>query len=670
MTAGKIPNPGVPLHEAHGVGYRPEVDGLRALAVLPVILFHAGFSWIEGGYVGVDIFFVISGYLISSIIFGEYRQGRFSLVTFYERRARRILPALMLVMAVCIPFAWFTMMPSQLNGFGQSMAAASLFASNMLFWYSSGYFDSSAEEKPLLHTWSLGVEEQFYLVFPLLAGLLYRLGMRRMTLVFLVLGLLSFVAGSWWYPRDAMAAFYFAPARAWELLAGVFVALLTMEGRLQKLSPALRNLLSAAGLLLIIGAMLGFDEHTPFPSALSLAPVIGAALVIGFADQHNYAGRLLSLRWVVGIGLVSYSAYLWHQPLFAFSRIWADGRLSTGTMIFLSLLSLALAWLSWRFVENPFRQKGRFSRAAIFKLSLASSLIMILLGCAAYLTGGFKARLEPAQVALLETAKPSPKRDSCHKVSGEIRDPSEACVYFKDDTSWAVFGDSHAVEAAYALAGRLEPRGEGVVHLSLPGCPPALLYPTSAIGCNDWQEKALSRLEHDAKIKNVLLVFRYSAHLYGSQLNTYPDLPTQPRSMAPGKSPEEFRELLWGSLERIVDRLTASGKKVVILLPVPELGTSIEKNIWRSRFGGDYQFGTTRDYYLRRNRFILEKFEGLRERPGVSLLDPAAQLCPDDHCRAILDQTAMYFDDNHLSVLGADRILAPLVPAPVREPGP
>ncbi|MBC7505776.1 MAG: acyltransferase, partial [Sandarakinorhabdus sp.] len=204
-------------HAPGGDRYRPEIDGLRALAVLPVMLFHAGFGVFSGGYVGVDVFFVISGYLITTIIAEERAAGRFSLVRFYERRARRILPALFLVMVVCLPFAWWWMLPVELADFGRSLVAVVLFVSNVLFWRTSGYFDLAAEAKPLLHTWSLGVEEQFYVVFPLVIALGWRFGIRRLTIGLGIVTAMSLMASAWVLNHDAQASFFLLPTRAWEL---------------------------------------------------------------------------------------------------------------------------------------------------------------------------------------------------------------------------------------------------------------------------------------------------------------------------------------------------------------------------------------------------------------------------------------------------------------------
>ena len=333
------------------VHYRRDIDGLRAFAVLPVILFHAGLAPFSGGYVGVDVFFVISGFLITSIILKDLERGTFSVWQFYERRARRILPALFVMTAVCIPVAWVLFRPFLFREFAQSVAAVSVYASNFLFWEKSGYFDTAAELKPLLHTWSLAVEEQYYLVVPFLMLLLWRLGRRSLLWTLVALALASLALSHWMAGAFPMANFYLLPSRAWELLAGALCAFVLAGGREYR-----SDLGAGLGLALIVGAVLVYTPETPFPSLYALAPVGGTALVILCAGRGTLVARMLGWAPLVGIGLISYSAYLWHQPLFAFTRTALIFEPEPLLMLALSGLSLGLGWLSWRFVERPFRQ--------------------------------------------------------------------------------------------------------------------------------------------------------------------------------------------------------------------------------------------------------------------------------------------------------------------------
>jgi peptidoglycan/LPS O-acetylase OafA/YrhL len=273
--------------------YRREIDGLRAIAVLPVILFHAGFEMFSGGFVGVDVFFVISGYLITSIILAEKEAGTFSLMRFYERRARRILPALFVVMAACAPFAWLWLLPNDMEDFSQSLVAVSLFVSNILFWGESGYFDTAAELKPLLHTWSLAVEEQYYVLFPLFIMLTWRLGKRWIAGLLVVTAAISLSLAQWGAYNQSAATFFLLPTRSWELAIGAFIALYFSQPQRMDASDAVKQAASGAGLLLILYGVFAFSKSTPFPSFYALLPTMGAALIILFATPSTVVGMLL-----------------------------------------------------------------------------------------------------------------------------------------------------------------------------------------------------------------------------------------------------------------------------------------------------------------------------------------------------------------------------------------
>ena len=373
--------------------YRPEIDGLRAFAVLPVILFHAGFSAFGGGFVGVDVFFVISGYLITSILLRELEEGGFSLLQFYERRARRILPALFFVTAVTVPMAWVLMTPPLFQDFAQSVFAVALFASNFFFvWDKAGYFATDVELVPLLHTWSLAVEEQFYIVFPLLLAAIWGLGRRRIGLIFIVLALASLALAEWGWRNAPVMNFYLAPFRAWELLAGALCALYLSQNPIRT-----SNIGGLIGLALLLGGVFLYDHHTPFPSVYALMPVVGTVLIILCAGPQSWAGRILALKPIIWIGLLSYSAYLWHQPLFAFVRmIWITPPPEV-VMLGLCLVSFGLAFFTWRFVEQPFRVSTSrppvmASRTAIFATSLAGLAILAGFGLYGHARDGMPER--------------------------------------------------------------------------------------------------------------------------------------------------------------------------------------------------------------------------------------------------------------------------------------
>lgn len=344
--------------------YRREIDGLRAVAILPVIFFHAGFEVFSGGFVGVDVFFVLSGYLITGIILRDLEQGHFTFRQFFERRARRILPALFLVMAVCIPVAHWLLLPPAFKDFAETAAAVALFLSNILFIDRLDYFAPAAELNPLLHTWSLAVEEQFYLIFPPILLLAWRLGGRRAAgwaCVILLLGSFALSEAAW--RIKPAQSFFFFPTRAWELLAGALCAFAlsstVIRTRLHALPRALREGVGAAGLGAILTAVFLYDKTVLFPSYATLLPVGGVVALVLFCDAGTVLGRALGWRGLVAVGLVSYSAYLWHQPLFAFARIYIGAEPGLALMLLLCGLVFVLATLSWALVERPFRHRGQ-----------------------------------------------------------------------------------------------------------------------------------------------------------------------------------------------------------------------------------------------------------------------------------------------------------------------
>jgi peptidoglycan/LPS O-acetylase OafA/YrhL len=368
------------------VRYRPEIDGLRAVAVIPVILFHAGYELFSGGFVGVDVFFVISGYLITTIILTEKEAGQFRLGAFYERRARRILPALFFIIAVSIPFAWLWLMPSEMTDFSRSVATIPIFSSNILFWLESGYFDTASELKPLLHTWSLAVEEQYYILFPLFLMLIWNFGKQKVVLILAAAAVVSLALAEYGSARFPEATFFLLPTRAWELLIGVFAAFYSFFKRDIRGSQTL----SMIGLALILYSIFAFDEETPFPSLNALVPTLGAAMVILFASSDTIANRLLRLKPLVAIGLISYSAYLWHQPVLALARH-SDLDIEGRSWILVTLV-IILSYFTWKYVERPFRNRRIVHKSAVVPLALSSSVFVLIIGLTGHFMHGFPER--------------------------------------------------------------------------------------------------------------------------------------------------------------------------------------------------------------------------------------------------------------------------------------
>ena len=653
-------------------GYRPEIDGLRAVAVLPVILFHGGITGFSGGFVGVDVFFVISGYLITSILLREMGQGRFSLLRFWERRARRILPALLLVMAVCVPFAWFWMLPDQYLAFSRSLIAVSVFASNILFWRESGYFAAAAEEKPLLHTWSLAVEEQFYILFPLAVLLIWRLGRRALIAAIALAGLLSLGLSQYAAHASPAANFYLLPTRAWELMAGALCAL-ALDRRGVPGSDALAGL----GLVLILGAVVVFDGATPFPSVWALVPVGGTVLIVLFARPGGSVARGLSWRPVVAVGLISYSAYLWHQPLFAFARVRSLGVPDTWLMLGLAVLSLGLAALSWRLVEQPFRLgpvPWLPRRRQIFAAAGIAGAVFIGIGAFGHATQGAAFRIdmpEPLHASLHDRAFEAACFNRAPGDDAPVRDwfcTPAALDGPARDRRVAVIGDSHALSYLPGLVAGLSDHGIGVAFSGVAGCPPlkdTFIYRSDHLRavCNARNAQVFEGLRAEG-VEAVILIARWAMYAHG-------DLPQSQRYMdtryAVRRDKAHTLTVFVERLTATLDHLEQAGLPVWILHQ-PPLQAHEPSNLY-ARFllqgeGPDF----LRRHSLRREahdalyaptRAHLEAEAAPRAR--VATLDPADRICGEDICLIGTARQAVYIDRNHLSNPGAApvaRILA------------
>ena len=631
--------------------YRREIDGLRGLAVISVIFFHAGFQSFSGGFIGVDVFFVISGYLITSIIANEIESGSFSFSSFYERRVRRIIPALFFVIASCLPFAWFWLMPDDLKNFSQSLIGVTTFLANIFFWKTTDYFDTATDLKPLIHTWSLAVEEQYYFIFPILLIFIWRFDKIKIFLLLSTIALLSLTYTEYIIERNPETAFYLLPSRAWELLAGSIVALLLKYKNQWFMKNNGSEIGSLLGLIFIIYSIIVFNNKTPFPGVYALFPTIGACLIILFARPSTFIGNLLSHRLFVGIGLISYSAYLWHQPLFSFYR---HINTETPEKIILGILSLAtlfLAFFTWKFIEIPFRNRKKFNRKSIYIFFTFGTLIFILLGLTGSATKGFlNYKLTTAQRVQLQTASSSPMRDKCHTGGADYLRAPDACEYFKGDTTVAVFGDSHTVELAYALAKKIEPENMKVKHFSFSACVPSFgeHYQGKLKSCSDWTNETVQYIAKNQEIKFVVVSYRIHAALFGDHKDSYPELPESVN--------EDERLMRWNSYVNTLKYLSDHGKNVILILQAPELPKSIIRmvaNVKESKLdlpGVGYNWWNKRTEYVQKN---------LNQLPtDIVIIDPSVDFCDANQCYAVKNNISLYFDDDHMSVKGADIISA------------
>jgi peptidoglycan/LPS O-acetylase OafA/YrhL len=645
--------------------YRADVDGLRAIAVLPVVLFHAGIQTVSGGYVGVDIFFVISGYLISSLLLEEIRSGTFSIIAFYDRRIRRIFPALFLVLLISALAAAWLQAPADFKQFGQSVVATSLFSSNLFFWWKIGYFDTASDTKLLLHTWSLGVEEQFYIIFPVLLFLLFRWNSNKTKYYLLLVCLVSFCLSIVCVRVYPSAGFYLAPARAWELLMGSLVAF--------ELFPSvrtyfLREVCAALGLVLILFSVFTYTPNTAFPGLGALPPCVGAALIIhSGASGHSSTRYILSSRPIVFIGLISYSLYLWHWPLIVLSRQYSIEAISGGEIAGIVCASLLIASISWRYIEQPFRCRRSIGTSHILYLGGLAACSIIVVGVFAHVTDGWPQRFSESEASISSSSQSYDL--NCLSDEDHWIDPAKACDYGAHVApAYALWGDSHAAALAVGIGRTAESYGESVKLFSYSGCPPVL--GVKRIGhplhkCIEYNEAVISLLEKDLSLHTVFLASRYAVYLKGWGLElgpaaisnnaSNPVLVTNAEESV--KSGAEREKMYASHLAETVRRLVVTGKKVVLVYPIPEVGYDVPKTLTKlSRRGVDpYSFARPVSLFYRRNDVVFNTLDNVKDE-SIFRLYPHKQLCDERHCVVSNAKKTLYSDDNHLSSEGSEYI--------------
>ena len=652
--------------------YRSEIDGLRALAVVPVILFHAGFELFNGGFIGVDVFFVISGYLITTIIIEDMENNCFSFIYFYERRVRRILPALFFVMLACIPFAWMWMVPGQMKDFSQSIVAVSLFVSNLLFWKESGYFDASAEEKPLLHTWSLAVEEQYYVFFPIFLFLTWRFGKTRVFWIIVAMASISLILSEWGWRNKVTANFYLAPTRVWEIFAGSIAAFVVQKKGVQK-----SEIMSLLGLSAIIFAFFFYDEKTPFPSVYTLVPVVGVVLLIMFGDKETLAAKLLGTKLFVGIGIISYSAYLWHQPLFAFVKIRILGEPSQLLMLALTVFSLFLAILSWRYIEKPFRDKKQYTRKHIFLLSAATLVMLIIFGLIGHLNSGFEKRYS---LELIQTLKDSTNRNQssieCFLKPKENRvipsHPIKGCTsYFVNNSaSVMMIGDSHLDTMGSLLQEKLYKKGIGSYSVSYPGCPPfiGLYVPSEGTHhrCHEFNQSMFDYAKQNG-ITDIILIAAFPSYLNGTLYDNGEGGKMTGINSAAYVIDEKHKSLLQNNNERILkvtnvykDQLSALSNKfrLFVVNSPPEVGWDVPKYYTHKMIFDNNELTThTHSFVNYKSRISnLVSIINSIDNENLYFFDLASLFCKEvtERCAMNEGRKLLYRDKYHLSMYGSE----------------
>jgi peptidoglycan/LPS O-acetylase OafA/YrhL len=642
--------------------YRPDIDGLRALAVLAVVLFHYQVPGFRGGFVGVDVFFVISGFLITGLIHGEMQEGRFSLRQFYVRRIRRIFPALFALMIAATIAAGLIFFPNSFVRFGRSLLATAFFGANFEFWHEAGYFDVAAEQKPLLHLWSIAVEEQFYLIFP---ALLLLIGARSKPRLLLAVGAIfvASLAFSIWSARHATSAgYYLLLSRMWELMLG---AVLALGAAPSFTSLPLREGVSVAGLLLIALGVFAYSPRTPFPGAAALAPCLGTAFIIASGNTAAL-NRVLSFRPVVFVGLISYSLYLWHWPVYVFARAALFHPLTPAQTAVLIGLSFVLAALSWKFIEQPFRNRSfRWPRPALF--GAAAAAMATAAACALLIlnTRGLPQRFPPHIRAIL--AEEDDHEARLHECFGltaqDVRD-GRLCQIgaHMQEASFILWGDSHADALIPAVQSVATRQGRGGLFAGTDSCPPLLgVKRADTAKCQAFND-AVVKIATSKSIREVILEARWAKNAEGSSFG--PE--AQPRvrlydDISEGRTEKETRDVFYRGLDRTVRSLTRAGKKVVLVASVPEVGFPVPPVLARVTMANPRATITTSAArYRERQKFVLWAFEQMHRRYKADVVYPDRVFCKRGACRIAMKGRPLYRDGHHLSTFGAQQ-LAPLL---------
>lgn len=612
------------------IAYRPDVDGLRAVAVLSIVLFHAGVESIGGGFVGVDVFYVISGYLIGSIILKEHRRGTFSLKAFYERRIRRILPALLFMMFGVTILELLYHTPKEVSDYGKTLLAAVLSMSNLYFWRNTSYFAPEAETQPLLHTWSLGVEEQFYLLFPMSLILVWRIAPHRLREATLAVAILSFILSAAMVVvlgRFNYAAFYLLPTRGWELLLGFMVAL-DMFPRLT--ATAVRTCAATFGLILIVVACFGFTQRTPFPGAAALLPCFGTALIIAAGQSGDtLINRFLSLPPLVFVGQISYSLYLWHWPLVVFqledSLLVSDAS-PVGQTIAILAGSLIMAVLSWRFVECPFRSGSPgFPKPRLLPIGIGFLLIGSL-GAATIATAGFPSRYPPEArriASYLDYNAQVPWRSgSCFisvRYTNRKFDSANCLMPSANGKNYLLFGDSHAAQFSSGLTAALP--HTRIMQATATGCHPLLdALPDSRLECRKLVDRIYSNFLVKTRVDLVILAARW-----------------EPANL--------------GQLARTLEWFRAHQIDVVLLGPIVQYDQAVPRLLANQKRTGD---AYALDRHRLRSLAVLDRrMARVARAHGAKYISLWRLMCAQPDCLATKDGTPQQFDYGHVTADGS-----------------
>jgi peptidoglycan/LPS O-acetylase OafA/YrhL len=651
--------------------HRPEIDGLRAIAVMSVVLYHASVPYISGGFVGVDIFFVISGYLITRILSQEIAEGNFSMVSFYERRIRRIFPALFVVYIASLFFALWLLSPFEFDEYADGLQAATLIVSNYHFMHKSGYFSAPAQAMPLLHTWSLSVEEQFYIIFPIYLVMIQKFAKRWMvpaTTILLILSLFACIALTASHPDYA---FYASPIRAWEILTGSVISLV---GRPRPLSPAVAQTLGVLGVVMIGAAIFSFSDEIPFPGVHALLPTVGTALVIFSSGANStMASSLLAFSPFQFVGLISYSVYLWHWPILVFYRLWRIEPLTQVEVFGLIAASVLLAILSWWLVELPFRRRYVLpTRPQLFAVGALS--ISVCVASSLSFGDGLSWRFPEAVLKAAAAHTNRPSLDRCALEQAGADQAIRVCAIGAPDRgktrskgAFAVWGDSHGEALAPGIDTAARNRHLRGVYLGRGGCVPLVGVDQARHGfdtCSHHAAGVISYLKQHPEIQRIILVSRWSIYALGTRFGSEtgpPVLIRDPETSQP--SIVQNRAVFVRGFQRMLTALEGLNREIVIVTQVPETEYDVPSTMARALLlGRDVELRPSAQSYRERQAFVTGLFASAARDGRIRVFHLDHLFCDGSRCEIADDNGPFYSDSNHITARHAMRLAGRLVP--------
>lgn len=639
--------------------YRNELDGLRAIAVLSVVLYHAGFTIFPGGFIGVDIFFVLSGFLITSIIHRQILSSTFTFTDFYWRRFRRILPALFFMILVVGIACHIFLDPIAYKDFAKSAWATALFSSNILFWTEAGYFDKAAELKPLLHTWSLGVEEQYYIFFPVLMIFIRKYFSDKFVMMLALVGgasLLLSIYGAYFKP---IATFYLLPTRLWELLIGSLLAVSNIPTLRNRLSI---NIVSWLGLIMMVSPILFYTSDTIFPGLAAIPPCLGTVIIIwSLKDQQKTSLKnILSFGPMAFIGKVSYSFYLWHWPALILCEYYTIDKLTLTDRFLVVCGAFLISCFSWRVIEKPFRENFvLFPKVRMLKISFISIALVTSLGAAIWKADGLSSRFDADLKRTIAAA--DDRSEYFGSICGDLQRGDTGVKFCElglgaQPESFVLWGDSHAGAIAplfNAVAEELNIKG---ILAFWSGCPPLLGVqrdmPRYDFDCREDRQLIKNYVVDHPEIKTVIITARWALYV---ENNSYgKDTQHSDLMKYKEKNVRDPEAMVRNSLEDTIVWLQKQGKNVVIIFDVPENIYDIPHVLTKiSIMKFDVDIRTTLAAYKKRQAKFFKIATDMSQKYAVTLLYPHKYMCGKTLCEITKNDVPLYFDSNHLSVFGA-----------------